>query len=431
MSKALITEQIDLETSMVSRGVERYFAARTRDEERGRAMDGSVVGSVLTQVLRKLNPAVAKLQAESQSRLDQYLTVGGRPGVELQLCALDSQRLSYIALKTALVEASTGARLQRTASTIGRMASLELQWDLAKKIENASAKERGNEPPNRIKLMKHHVKQMNPRTVKQWLKRMDDIETKPWERTTMFQVGVALLHTLIDTCPEVVQLQNITTSAKGRTSTLSTLVLTAEFSDLLAEAHADTALKQPWLLPMICPPEPWVEAGDGITGGYLKLPTSLVKQFRFNHTSSEGVNERVLRSMNVLQATPWQINRRVLAVAGNSLEWDVGPLPYEPPMTMPENISSEAWNALDREGRGIVKHAREEVHSHNNSEAAKKLAADRVVAVAEEFEKYDELYFPHSIDWRGRAYPLPQDLHPQADDFAKSLLTFAEAKPLG
>ena len=42
-----------------------------------------------------------------------------------------------------------------------------------------------------------------------------------------------------------------------------------------------------------------------------------------------------------------------------------------------------------------------------------------------------QFYFPYQLDHRGRAYPVPQLVNPQSDDIGRSLLEFAEGKPLG
>jgi DNA-directed RNA polymerase len=51
--------------------------------------------------------------------------------------------------------------------------------------------------------------------------------------------------------------------------------------------------------------------------------------------------------------------------------------------------------------------------------------------LAEQFVAYPAIYFPHSLDFRGRMYPISQWVHPQGPDYAKALLTFAESKPIG
>jgi DNA-directed RNA polymerase len=51
--------------------------------------------------------------------------------------------------------------------------------------------------------------------------------------------------------------------------------------------------------------------------------------------------------------------------------------------------------------------------------------------VARELCHEPRFYYPHTTDFRGRAYPLHPYLHHMGDDLSRGLLTFAEAKPLG
>lgn len=44
---------------------------------------------------------------------------------------------------------------------------------------------------------------------------------------------------------------------------------------------------------------------------------------------------------------------------------------------------------------------------------------------------FDKFYFPHNVDFRGRAYPIPPNLNHIGDDLSRGLLTFAEGKELG
>lgn len=41
------------------------------------------------------------------------------------------------------------------------------------------------------------------------------------------------------------------------------------------------------------------------------------------------------------------------------------------------------------------------------------------------------IYFPHNIDFRGRAYPMHPHLNHLGNDLCRGLLEFAEGKPLG
>jgi len=50
--------------------------------------------------------------------------------------------------------------------------------------------------------------------------------------------------------------------------------------------------------------------------------------------------------------------------------------------------------------------------------------------IADKF-KSDTLYFPHNIDFRGRAYPIPPNLSHLGNDLCRGIVLFDKAKPLG
>lgn len=51
--------------------------------------------------------------------------------------------------------------------------------------------------------------------------------------------------------------------------------------------------------------------------------------------------------------------------------------------------------------------------------------------VAESYLDQDAFYFPHNLDFRGRAYPMHPNLNHLGADLSRGLLQFADAKPLG
>jgi len=51
--------------------------------------------------------------------------------------------------------------------------------------------------------------------------------------------------------------------------------------------------------------------------------------------------------------------------------------------------------------------------------------------VAKNFQHAPCIHFPHNVDFRGRAYPLPPHLNHIGDDVCRGLLQFSEPKPLG
>ena len=51
--------------------------------------------------------------------------------------------------------------------------------------------------------------------------------------------------------------------------------------------------------------------------------------------------------------------------------------------------------------------------------------------MAESYLGEEGFYFPHNLDFRGRAYPMHPNLNHLGADLSRGLLQFAEAKPLG
>src|SRR5215831_7467267 len=70
------------------------------------------------------------------------------------------------------------------------------------------------------------------------------------------------------------------------------------------------------------------------------------------------------------------------------------------------------------------------VRLNSRIKGLKKVMAFRF-SLAERLLDEPGFYFPYQLDHRGRAYPVPQLMNPQSDDIGRSLLEFAEGKPLG
>jgi len=419
-------EQIQLERDASLRGRERYFGVIQGNEDRGRGMENSVASSAIADAVHALLPEVRRLKSLARKKHIDAMTTGRRlSGWELPLLTLSSEVIAYVTVKRVVVSAKEERRLQQITSAVGRLLNLELKWQEAREEESKLSRE--EERPSRIAEMKRKVRQIDPKSVKKWLKKMDDLTLTEWPGTVHFTLGSALVAAFLEACPEVVTKRSyVTRNTRGARTTRVVLELTPEFTQRLMDGHADAAANSPWLLPMIAPPRDWQPK---VPGGYHLFEFPVVKRTRFNHTKST-VPASVMEALNRVQATPWAINDAVYDIAYSAVRGSIGPLPVQPLMDMPEIADAETWAKMSRGERGKVKRKREEVHSHNNRQIAKGLAMHRVLNVAKEFRDRT-IWFPHNIDWRGRAYPLPQDLHPQADDFAKGMLRFAGGKPLG
>lgn len=199
----------------------------------------------------------------------------------------------------------------------------------------------------------------------------------------------------------------------------------------LEKSHEFCRLMEPMYMPMVVPPMGWTTIDDG---GYLskRLRYSLLKAHnRRNYLEELRHVEMpmVYQAVNALQNTKWRVNAGIVKLMREV--WDggmnIGKLPTKDKLPVPPDAGPEATD----EEITRVKAQKFAVHEANIRGESKRLAMGLKIWLAEKFAEFPAIYFPHALDWRGRAYPVASYLHPQADDPAKALLEFSEGVPLG
>jgi hypothetical protein len=159
-------------------------------------------------------------------------------------------------------------------------------------------------------------------------------------------------------------------------------------------------------------------------------PLRLVKVGRKSKGETHA-SDTVIAAVNALQETPWRVNKNVLAVfqevVVRGLD-DLGILPSIREREIPTKPVDIATNEVARK-----EYCRKAAtaHGYNVSIRSRRIQVVKTLTVAEEFAEFERFYFPHQLDFRGRAYALPQWLSPQGPDYAKGLLMFADGKPIG
>lgn len=171
------------------------------------------------------------------------------------------------------------------------------------------------------------------------------------------------------------------------------------------------------------------------SGGYTVIKSDLLRAGMHGHTRSlkDPVSASHLAALNTLQDTPWKINSfvldamRELWLQGNG----VAGLPVSDDIPMPQNLPDSEWALMSDEAKSDWKRKKARIYTMNREMVSKRDALLRILDLAETLRDEEAIYFPHSLDFRGRMYPIPQDLNPQGDDLTKSMLLFAEGKPVG
>jgi len=188
-------------------------------------------------------------------------------------------------------------------------------------------------------------------------------------------------------------------------------------------------------LPMVVKPRPWTDEYL-FRGGYLSAkrvrPYPIIKGARKRDIKRMTTMDwtKVLPAVNALQETPWRVNKEMtdlLSWAMFDRQGNIGGLPNSSPQPLPPE--PEGYRT-DEEVKKKHNHACFLVYDANRREISKRLAVLFTLHLAKKFEDFEAIYFPHNLDTRGRAYPLPAFLNPQGADYCKALLEFSEGMPI-
>lgn len=253
-----------------------------------------------------------------------------------------------------------------------------------------------------------------------------------WPLKIRTQLGAFLLHMLCD-ASAVCEVRNEThgaeasSKASSRLHTKTSLKPTPETYSWINNRLDFLADINPDYLPMRCPPKPWDSPYDG---GYWLIPTTLVKSnLSGYHTELETKDlSRVYKALNGLQDTPWMVNEIVLGVARVLKDYDGLPETVIPSMEKPQWPSRPAEDATDAEKKAYAISVGQ-IITRNNENKGRRLQLLYVLKVAADCVG-SPIWFPHTLDFRGRVYALPSGLTPQGDDFSKGLLQFATGKSI-
>lgn len=212
------------------------------------------------------------------------------------------------------------------------------------------------------------------------------------------------------------------------------VLLDADMVEWLEKSLDKEELYHPILMPTVMQPAPWSNMRDG---GYLTglLPRSVLVRFKADKQEQKRVATTelghvdmplVYDAINTIQEVEWRINMPVYEVARYVWDNDLAiagvpaqkkqALPFKDPECETNIATQMAW-----------RRAAAKVHGENARMAHRVIKAQRTINVATTY-KGDSFYFPHTLDFRGRMYPLPQDLQPQGEDMARGLLTFGKGK---
>lgn len=418
-SRADWLRQMEREEVAVTEGAERF---RRRLEQATTRGVGSTVGatkSLLHSGLTGLEDAIVAFLSDPETRKTRRVAAKWLTKVGAEVSA-------YLTLKTVLDRTASGG-----VAPVGSVA-LELSRRL---LDELTYRRLRASDPQRFDYALQYG-----RSLKQRASKLRTEVTRVGVPVVEFDLpasqrlllGTALIDLLV-TSSGWFEVGHLAPSPAKRHTQLA-MRLTNEKRQALANDNALLeALAEPVIAPMVVRPLDWA---PGVRGGYrfaLRDRFPLIRGYsrsqersRERHTQTAEMPE-VYAALNRLQSTPFRINRRMLALCRDIV--DLGgaiaglPRSYDAPLPDVLDTNDEALVTAYRK-------ARAKVRAENYERATEAAKVSRVLAVAESVRDEVSIYFPHNLDSRSRVYPLASYLSSQGSDLERSLLLFAEAKPV-
>jgi DNA-directed RNA polymerase len=196
---------------------------------------------------------------------------------------------------------------------------------------------------------------------------------------------------------------------------------------------------------MLVKPTDWTTMENG---GYLDQELHQVRLIKGDASLATRLDatdtSKVRSAVNNIQSTGWRINSRVLNVlqilndAGDGsagLASSLQPTIPEKPWPVMSKEEWTTWKEIDQNKEEFDKwrYLAKNAYRDQKKWAGHRLVQQQQIMVGEKFVDEAAIYFPHSLDFRGRVYPVAGmgSVNPQGNDAGKALLEFAEGLPLG
>lgn len=422
----LNVEQVKLEEAISveaeARAVKDAQSSHQRTDWASSRMGIKFVKAVMDQATTEENPSYVEtirnfLVKESQPRAGVHLIAG----TLLNKSGLEYETMALIAAKTIL---SNMVKL-RTAKRSS------ICMFIGRAIDHEVSMRRFADSKKRKALLKKLFADFDKRTYpKEWRIRTirnyfdaENVEWNTWEPKQHLSVGLALL-TMFRNSTGLINY-----SSDGTWVEISDVLLD-RIQDMLKNNSSMFTLYRP----MVLPPKPWTSS-NMFRGGYY---TTKVRPYALIKGSGKRDVERlskldlsaVMSAVNAIQETPWRVNRRMLDAqkwAYHTYGGGIGSMEgsdEEPLPPLPHDYDT------NEDVRKIHNREAFMVHDRRRRAKSKRIGVLVTHTIADEMKEYEAIYFPHNLDSRGRAYPLPAFLNPQGPDYVKALLEFSKGMPV-
>ncbi|KAG8049559.1 hypothetical protein GUJ93_ZPchr0009g2430 [Zizania palustris] len=288
------------------------------------------------------------------------------------------------------------------------------------------------------------MKKQRLRQVRKIVKKQDN--SRPWGQNAHAKVGSRLIELMIETAyiqPPVSQSSDDPPDIRPAfTHEMITVAREQQKDsrrygmikcDPLVRQGLDRTAKHMVMpyMPMLIPPISWTGYEKG---AHLFLP-SYVMRTHGARQQREAVKkapreqmQSVFEALNTLGSTKWRVNKRVLSIVDRiwSSGGQLADMVDRADVALPEKPDTED-EALLKKWRWNLR----SVKKGNSERHSQRCDVELKLAVAHKMMDEEGFYYPHNLDFRGRAYPMHPYLNHLGSDLCRGVLEFADCRPLG
>ena len=431
----LAVKQLQLEHEAYTEGERRFIKNLERQTERGELADNQVA----KPLMQTLVPTIAKAVREWHEGPDGKSSTS-RPSVAFTMLSTDEKAVrdrsllisaesaAVIILKVILSKLvkPEGIPITPMASAIGRTLEDEIRFGRIREQEQEHFKKTIAE--NLKKRAGASYKKAYMQAVEASMLEQGQLADAwgTWSPTEAVHVGIKMLELVIQSS-QLVELKRY--GAGNAAADVEMVHLSDFWVKKMAQRGFSLAGIAPVYQPCVVPPKPWtgVVGGGYWAKGRRPLPLIRLGSKAAVQRYEDVYMPEVYEAVNIIQQTPWKVNKKVLEVVNMVEKLNNTPIADIPQM---EPLKPEDYAGETEEELKAWKKSAAGIYRREKARQSRRLSLSFIVSQANKFSQFKAIWFPYNMDWRGRVYAVPM-FNPQGNDMQKGLLTLAVGKPIG
>ena len=431
----LAVKQLQLEHEAYTEGERRFIKNLESQTERGELADNQVAKPLMQTLVPKIAQAVREWHEGPDGKLST-----SRPSVAFTMLSTEEKAVKDRSLRISCESAAViilkvilsklvkpeGIPITPMASAIGRTLEDEIRFGRIRDKEKAHFKKAIAENLNKragVSYKKAYMQAVETSMLEQG--QLEDA-WGTWSPTEAVHVGIKMLEIVIQST-QLVELKRY--GAGNAAADVEMVHLSDFWVKKMAQRGFSLAGIAPVYQPCVVPPKPWTGV---VGGGYWAKGRRPLPLIRLGSKSAVARYEdvympEVYDAVNIIQSTPWKVNKKVLDVVNMVEKLNNTPIDDIPQM---EPLKPEDYAGETEEELKAWKKAAAGIYRREKARQSRRLSLSFIVNQANKFSQFKAIWFPYNMDWRGRVYAVPM-FNPQGNDMQKGLLTLAVGKPIG